>query len=266
MLQTAATQLVGERAPQLRHEHRVQWKERQCRESETAVLRASHLHCIIHPPTMFSSSVQPGLVSLFSSTGSDPLELFFVHQDTSLPSDSFVCILNDSSSHPAPPPPRTLITAIGPDDNEAAPAPPNYTLDQNVLHMQSPTLRSTYIRCPPSGRDGPAGSSRASTSGGHLGLKHPWVHLQVRNMEREWAFEVGIIDHSGREGVIRCATFQVRDSSSFVDTPLPRLKSRTMSKPILSVLYVRTRMNGTLFGPAVPYVLIRGAVTASQRA
>ena len=153
-------------------------------------------------PTMFSSAVQPALVSLFSSTGSDPLSLFVTKTDESLPSDSFVCLLNDSTSTPAPQPPRALVAggALDEDGDEDSPSP-NYTLDQTVLHIQSPTVRTTYIRCPPVSPRGGAF--------GHLGLKHPWVHLQVRNMGREWAFEVGIVDQSGREGVVRCATFQV---------------------------------------------------------
>ena len=154
--------------------------------------------------TMFSSSIQPGLVSLFSSTGSDPPGLFSTHTDDTLPSDSLICLLNDATSQPTPPTPRTLITATGLED-DAAPSP-NYTLDQTVLHIQSPTLRTTYMRCPPVSSGVPG---RASASTGHLGLKHPWIHLQVRNMGREWSFEMGLIDQSGREGIVRCSTFQV---------------------------------------------------------
>ena len=154
---------------------------------------------------MFASSVQPALVSLFSSTGSDPLGIFTSRTDGSLPSDSFVCLLHDSSSHPPPPPPRTLITLSREDEENS----PNYTLDQTVLHIQSPTLNRTSICCPPE-----RAMSAVPLSGraAHLGLKHPWIHLQVRNLGREWAFEVGMVDQSGREGIVRCATFQVRHS------------------------------------------------------
>ena len=34
--------------------------------------------------------------------------------------------------------------------------------------------------------------------------------LQVRNLGREWAFEVGIVDHTGRVGTDRLSTFQVK--------------------------------------------------------
>ena len=159
--------------------------------------------------TMFSSSIQPGLVSLFSSTGSDPLGIFSTHTDDALPSDSLICLLNDATSQPTPPAPRTLITATGLEDDTTS--SPNYTLDQTVLHIQSPTLRTTYMRCPPVS---PGVPGRASASTGHLGLKHPWIHLQVRNMGREWSFEMGLIDQSGREGIVRCSTFQVCVSPS----------------------------------------------------
>ena len=157
------------------------------------------------PAAMFSSAVQPALVSLFSSTGSDPLSLFECRTDKSLPSDSFVSLLNDSTSKPAPPPPRTLLALSGPgEDSDAHLSSPNYALDQTVLHLQSPTLRTTYIRCPASATAGTGSAAREQ-----LGLKHPWIHLQVRNMSKEWAFEIGIVDQAGRAGVVRCATFQV---------------------------------------------------------
>ncbi|KAI9063764.1 hypothetical protein FKP32DRAFT_1592174 [Trametes sanguinea] len=152
---------------------------------------------------MFAASVQPTLVSLFSSTGSDPLGLFSTHADASLPSDSFICILNDATSQPPPSPSRVLVDS----QQDSEDVSPNYALCQTVLHIQSPTLRTTFIRCPPlQARN--ADRVRSGGSKQHLGLKHPWVHIQVRNMHKEWAFEVGIVDQSGREGIVRCATFQ----------------------------------------------------------
>ncbi|KAI0367637.1 hypothetical protein BV20DRAFT_541853 [Pilatotrama ljubarskyi] len=157
---------------------------------------------------MFSAAVQPSIVSLFSSTGSEPLNLFSTHCDASLLPDSFLCILNDATSQPTPSAPRKLIDL----QQDAQEASPDYALGQSVLHIQSPTVRTTYIRCPPIGgvgREGP-GASRELVQGPsrHLGLKHHWIHIQVRNLHREWAFEVGIVDQSGREGIVRCATFQ----------------------------------------------------------
>ncbi|KAH9917643.1 uncharacterized protein BXZ73DRAFT_92339 [Epithele typhae] len=166
---------------------------------------------------MFSLAVQPALVSLFSSTGSDPLSLFASRADKALPSDSFICLLNDATSAPAPALPRALIVASEPEKN-AEQSSPDYTLDQTVLHIQSPTLRTTFIRCPPD-RVSSGSSGRAHTSS-HLGLKHPWIHLQVRNMGREWAFEVGLVDQLGREGIVRCATFQKQPRLKLASPPL----------------------------------------------
>lgn len=151
---------------------------------------------------MFSSVPQPPVVSLFSSTGTSPLELFETHVDDGLPADSLVCLLDDTTSLPPPRAPATLIVpaALHTDSNSSdTPEPNGYLLGQTVLHIQSPSLASTYIRCPP----------RTSLDGTyHLGLKHPWMCMQVRNLGRPWSFEVGVVDTAGRDGVIRCSTFQ----------------------------------------------------------
>ncbi|OBZ67530.1 Cilia- and flagella-associated protein 20 [Grifola frondosa] len=164
---------------------------------------------------MFSSAIQPGIVSLFSSTGSDPLSLFSSHSDSSLPSDSFICLLHDTTCLPYPSPPATLISPPEqePEDEETS---PSRTLDQTVLHIQSPTLRSTFIRSPPA-------SFQSADRRMGLAMKHPWIHLQVRNMGREWSFEVGIVDHSGREGIVRCSTFQKQPRLKLTSPPLLHL-------------------------------------------
>ena len=71
-----------------------------------------------------------------------------------------------------PPPPRTLITPSLDDEGNS----PNYTLDQTVLHIQSPTLKTTYICCPPERTIGTMSRSGRT----HLGLKHPWIHMLRR--------------------------------------------------------------------------------------
>ena len=159
-----------------------------CSASVTSVSRLS--------TDMFSSNVQPPLVSLFSSTGSEPLALWHTETDKSLPDDSVVCLLQDASSSPIPPPPSKLISPLTVDPDAEHGRGEGHALSQTVLHLQSPTLRTTYIRCPP-------------TSTNVLGMKHSWVHMQVRNMGREWAFEAGIVDRAGREGIVRLSTFQV---------------------------------------------------------
>lgn len=153
---------------------------------------------------MFARSVQPDVVSLFSSTGSDPLGLFSVQVDGSLPSDSFIHLLNDSTSLPAPPPPAALITAPSIYRDQHTDTSQGHEINQTVLHVQSPTLRKTFIQCPPS-----VPPLQGSSGGRVLGLKHTWLHIQVRNLGRYWSFEVGIVDKTGRQGTIRCSTFQV---------------------------------------------------------
>jgi hypothetical protein len=159
---------------------------------------------------MFSGSVQPAIVCLFSSTGTDPLYLWSVKADSSLPADSFTCFLDDSKSTPTPPPPAVLISPhpVGPDTSgdgeEKFTERMGYSLTQTVMHIQSPSLTKTYIRCPP------PGWARARVGReSDLGLKHPWIHIQVRSMGRPWSFELGLVDQAGKEGVVRCSTFQV---------------------------------------------------------
>ncbi len=198
--------------------------------------------------TMFSGSVQPAVVSLFSSTGSDPLYLWSVRTDSSLPADSFTCLLDDAKSTPAPPPPAVLISPhpVGADtsgdgaDNISERM--GYLLTQTVMHIQSPSLMKTYIRCPP------LGWARARMGReGDLGLKHPWIHIQVRNMGRPWSFELSLVDQAGKEGIVRCSTFQVAivfhssNPQSFADGSrfgnIVRWRSRFHN--ILSLVYFR---------------------------
>ncbi|THU99740.1 hypothetical protein K435DRAFT_776872 [Dendrothele bispora CBS 962.96] len=149
---------------------------------------------------MFANSIQPSIVSLFSSTGSNPLSLFSSQCDTSLPSDSFIHLLDDRSSHPAPPPPAVQVHPHSSNDTHEE---GGYNLDQTVLHIQSPTLPSTFIQCPPALLlQDDVGSSK------DLGLKHPWIHFQVKNLGKPWSFEIGVVDQSARKGIIRSSTFQ----------------------------------------------------------
>ena len=148
---------------------------------------------------LFPASVQPSIVSLFSSTGSDPLSLFRTSVDKSLPSDSFLHFLHDQYSSPPPPPPGSLLHLPKISEQQEDNYPSHgYELDQTVLHIQSPTIQTTYIQCP-----------KSDDKSNALGVRHPWMHLQVRNLGREWAFEVGIVDHAGRMGIVRLSTFQV---------------------------------------------------------
>ncbi|KAF5371693.1 hypothetical protein D9758_003583 [Tetrapyrgos nigripes] len=163
---------------------------------------------------MFANSVQPGVACLFSSTGSAPLYLFSSVCDGSLPSDSFIHLLNDRSSQPPLPESCVLVQSFNPgDDNEEG-----YHLNQTVLHIQAPNLTKTFIQCP-----------RLDNVSKELSLKHPWLHLQVKNLGKLWSFEIGIADQNGRRGVLRMSTFQkephlkISDTSSSDSLPLLHL-------------------------------------------
>ncbi|KAN0127377.1 hypothetical protein V8E53_014809 [Lactarius tabidus] len=160
---------------------------------------------------MFSGSFQPAIVSLFSSTGSEPLCLWSLKTDLSLPADSFACFLDDSESTPAPQDPAVLISPHPVNNTQGM----GYTLTQTVLHMQSPSLTTTYLQCPPLGRH--------MGREGDLGLKHPWMHIQVRNIGRPWSFELGLVDWSGKEGIVRCSTFQNEPVLKLTSPPLLHL-------------------------------------------
>lgn len=153
---------------------------------------------------MFSSTTQPPLLSLFSSSSSHPLSLFSVHTDPSHAPDSLVILISDQTSLPITPsdPGIDLIKPVSSDDQDVR----DDSCAHTVLQIQSPVLTSTYIRCPPP----PAPDTRTSKAKSSLGIKLPWIHLQVRNLARDFSFEIGIADASGREGMIRCSTFQVR--------------------------------------------------------
>lgn len=136
---------------------------------------------------MFSCVVQPPVLNLFSSSATYALRppLFEVSADAALPEDSFVCLLDDQTSLPSPAGTALLV-----------PDPQFRSVAHRVLHIQSPTLRKAYLRSPASGPKG-------------LCIKLPWLHLQVRTLQREWSFEVGLVDGNGKAGRVRFSTFQV---------------------------------------------------------
>lgn len=152
---------------------------------------------------MFSSTVQPSILSLFSSTGSEPLALFAVKTDPDSPQESFVQLLNDTTSSPHFVGRKMLSMPILDHANGDDGGENGFTLRHTVLHIQSPILPSTFIQCPPVSSD-----LRANESA-HLKLKHTWVHIQARNLGKDWSIELGLVDTSHRLGVVRCSTFQV---------------------------------------------------------
>lgn len=158
---------------------------------------------------MFAHTVQPPLISLLNSSAVPALSpLWTAHTDAQLPEDSTVCVLMDdepASKENFKPVDEGWATSQQTQDTPQPGAGatafiPKHTtigaLAQPVIHLQSPTIRTTYIHASP------------------LGLTLPWLGLQFRRLgTRECAVEVGVVDAHGNAGRIRCSSFQVRPSS-----------------------------------------------------
>jgi hypothetical protein len=173
--------------------------------------------------SLFGDTVQPESLSLFSSTSSDPLALWTLHRDTELAEDSGVQILADATD------------AAAPSDLEEATsgfklrveAASRGTSIETVLHIQSPAIRNTFIRSPPSLE-------------AELGIKLPHISFQFRSIgnARPFAFEVGIKDRIGCSGIVRLSSFQTKPklylplASSATAGPSEPMKSRP-SRPLL---------------------------------
>ena len=156
---------------------------------------------------MSKTTIQSPLVPLFSFVGSHPLQLFSTHVDSKLPEVSFIQLQNDTSSQSAPlalgqllhPVKLPLIPCSTSTQNEEilTHSCKGKVLSGTVLQIQSPTHRTTFIHSP------------LLVGGMSLGLKHVWIHLQVRNMVKDWANEIGLVDALGQKGGVR-----IRSSST----------------------------------------------------
>ena len=140
--------------------------------------------------TLLSSTSQPALSPLLT-----------IHTDSELPSDSFVTCLPDSQASL----PETYKSYI--------PIHPSKgNIVQPVIHIQSPSIHTTYIQAGCSQIE--ARKQREKGKGrvrcDPLGVELQWVGMQVKRLgRREMSFEIGILDSRGREGIIRCSSFQV---------------------------------------------------------
>ncbi|KAJ9092877.1 hypothetical protein QFC20_007250 [Naganishia adeliensis] len=84
------------------------------------------------------------------------------------------------------------------------------SLAQPVIHIQSPTIRTTYIQ---------SGSLSQP-----LGIELPWFGIQLRRSGgREVSLEVGVVDTQGNEGRIRFSSFQTTPTVRFSETHPPIL-------------------------------------------
>lgn len=149
---------------------------------------------------VLSGTVQPPLLSLLSSTSSPALSPLFIAVTDSSSSNSVITTVNDNQQIEKKGP--CIIIPKNPAQGSIA--------DQ-VIHIQSPDLRRTYIQ---------AGCSQTafgrSLKGKEqdevmipLGVELPWIGMQVKRLSRrELSFEVGVVDSRGREGVIRCSSYK----------------------------------------------------------
>ena len=149
---------------------------------------------------MFSDTVQPSVVSLFSSTSSEPLALFSTHVDLDLPEDSGLILLRDCDDQ------RVDIAAN--DATLLQRDPKQFQLRsgcssrsglvrESVLHLQSPTIKTTYIHSPPLPHTEP------------LDIHLPYIHFQFRPIgAKPFVFEVGVQDTRGRKAKLRISNFQ----------------------------------------------------------
>ncbi|SNX82818.1 uncharacterized protein MEPE_01524 [Melanopsichium pennsylvanicum] len=145
------------------------------------------------PLSLFGHVVQPGALSLFSSTSSEPFGLWALHQDPELEEDSGIRLLVDTTNVTAPTDPGTANAAFKLRMEQASKGSSSDT----VLHIQSPSIRKTFIRSPPDTEL-------------ELGIKHAYITFQFRSIGRfrPFLFEIGIKDMKGRAGVIRASSFQ----------------------------------------------------------
>lgn len=173
---------------------------------------------------LLATTALPTMLSLLSSS-CFPSPLWSSHVDPALPEDSLILHFPfDTSFLPSPCTPLSPSAAVvhaplpppaPPVSSDQPNPPPRATsrlnrgdLSHPVIHIQSPTIRTTFLRCPPSPAD-------------ELGLSLAWLHFHFKPLgQRQLVIEVGVMDGRSVAGIVRCCSFTVRP-------PLPQNSSRT---------------------------------------
>lgn len=158
--------------------------------------------------TLLSGTLQPPLLTLLSSTSAPSLSpLFRTQTDPSLPAESYITSIPDSSLSP-------LDTSSAPSRVPKHPA--RGEIIHDVIHIQSPSMGTTYIQagCSVTSYNkriaARKGKGKAEEGDVPLGVEVGWVGMQLRRLgRREFTIEAGFVDSKGREGVVRCSTFKV---------------------------------------------------------
>lgn len=123
----------------------------------------------------------PPVLSLFSAS-LFPHPTWASRTDRALPDDSLIVVLPSTEPLPAGLVHRTM---------------PGRDITHPTVHIQSPTIPTTSLRCPP---------SRAEM----LGVELDWLNLHLARLGgRELALECTLRDGNGVEGRVRCGTFTV---------------------------------------------------------
>lgn len=165
---------------------------------------------------LLATTAPPTVLSLLSSS-SFPSPVWSSHVDPALPEDSLILHFPlDTSPSPSPSTPLHPSAAVvhaplpprAPPPSSDQPTPSlratsrldRGDLSHPVIHIQSPTIRTTFLRCPPSPAD-------------ELGLSLAWLHFQFKPLgQRQLVIEVGVRDGRGVAGTVRCCSFTVRPS------------------------------------------------------
>ena len=138
--------------------------------------------------TLLSSTSQPAISPIFTS-----------HTDLTLPSDSFITQIHDTEQH---------------DDESKRTYVPRHRqrgdIVHPVVHIQSPTVRTTYIQAGGSSTEAERRREKGKARAEPLGVELPWIGMQLKRLgRREMSLEIGVLDSAGREGVLRYSSFQV---------------------------------------------------------
>ncbi|GAA5988598.1 hypothetical protein JCM5350_005761 [Sporobolomyces pararoseus] len=156
---------------------------------------------------LLDSTIQPSIISLFSSTSSHPLLLASAIQTSSTSSDSFISFLHDNNISEEKERLISFNSAASDSGQRSQPLQViahehNKNLRSRVLHLQDPDCRTTSVRWGSLVRKDGMGAE------GALGIELEYLHLQVKNLGQNFFFDVAVIDDRGEVFVLRSSTFQ----------------------------------------------------------
>lgn len=146
---------------------------------------------------------KPALLTLLSSTSVPAISpLFSTHTDPNLPSDSIIASVADNVASSS---------SLRPKHSRKG------SIIHQTIHLQSPNITSTYIQAGLARTNyaerlakGKGRSSSDDEIGRPLGIELFWFGIQFRTLgKREMAFEIGLVDSRGREGIVRCSSHKV---------------------------------------------------------